>query len=410
VSPERPVGFPVTGAQAALVLWAVAVFFSTAAAEILLGAALLLVLVQRLTGRAADGAWWRGGPTTAAAPPLWIAFILLYLVSALTAVDPGVGAAKIPKLYRFALFFVALAASFDEGAWRWFFRALALAAVALAVQAGLVLAAGWSRAATPHLHYNTLAQVVGMISLLLAAAAVYGPRSARPERIALGLGSLLAFAVLAATLSRAAWLGWLTGVGLVMALRLPKRLLVALLLLAVVVPVALVPSVRERAAAIADVRDPEFSRRFDMWRMGRDIVADHPWTGLGPGCIDAVYDDYKTGVLVDDPERWPHVHNDLIEVALSHGLPAAAVWAALALLLYVSLARRLALGGDLPRSWTRAGYVGAGASLHLFYVCGLLHDNYVIYVKICLLLLLWGLFVAADRGLGSRATAGEEAA
>ena len=38
-------------------------------------------------------------------------------------------------------------------------------------------------------------------------------------------------------------------------------------------------------------------------------------------------------------------------------------------------------------------------TLHLFYLFGLVHDNFGIYLKSCTLLLLWGMFVAADRDM-----------
>jgi O-antigen ligase len=135
--------------------------------------------------------------------------------------------------------------------------------------------------------------------------------------------------------------------------------------------------------------------------MARAIITDYPWTGIGPGGIGAVYDEYKTGVLVTDSRDWPHVHNDVLEVALSHGIPATLVWLVLAVWLYYALARRLLRYRGLVGSWTKAGFAGAGVSLHLFYLCGLVHDNYPIYIKVCLLLFLWGLVVSTDRQLGS---------
>ncbi len=398
--------------QVFLVLWLGTIPFSTTVSEILLGLAVLAVLTDRLLPPGERGGWaafGRGGPATRPVPVLWLALILLYLVSVLAAVDPVTSQGRVHKLFRYALLFTLLGAPFGEAAWRWLFRSQAVVLVVLIAMVVPDLHFGWGRAQTANLHYNTMAQEAGLISLLLLAAAVYGPGAEarqRRERWVLAIFSLLAAGLLAVTLSRAAWLGWLSGVALVLALSLRRRLVLLVLAVVVVLPIVLVPSVRWRLGHFADFQDPEFTRRFDMWRMGADIIRDFPLTGIGPGGIDAVYHQYKTGVLIADEKVWPTVHNDVLQVGLSHGLPAIAVWLALICWLYRALGRRLRRFRDLPGSWTKAGFAGAAMSIHLFYVCGLMHDNYVIYFKICVLLFLWGSLVGADRRLGPLPAAG----
>jgi O-antigen ligase len=401
--PPTPAGL----AQAFLVLWLMSVPFSTAVAEVLLGLAVAAALAARFVARPEKGCWddgWssllRGGPTTRPVPWLVLLLLILFLVSVSTAVDPATSAGKIHKLFRYALFFTLLAVPWSETAWHWAWRLLVPATLALVWFSYDALDFGYSRAKTPNLHYNTLSQVAALISLLLLAAALYGPHARRRERWVYLAFCLVASGVLAVTLSRAAWAGWLSGVVLLLVFRLPKRLMVALLVLMVVAPLLLFSTVLQRRSDLLDVQHPEFTRRYDMWDMAGAIIADHPWTGIGPGGMGAVYDHYKTGALVDDPQTWPHVHNDVLEVALSHGIPAALVWVVMMIWLYVALVRRMTRFRRLPASWTKAGFAGAGVSLHLFYLCGLVHDNYAIYLKICLLLFLWGQFVSTDRRLG----------
>ncbi len=385
-------------AAGALVLWSAAITFTTAGAELLLGAAALLRVLALAAGDR-PVPFWRAGPTTRWVPPLLLLFVGLYLVSAAAGEDRAAAARKLPTLFRYAVFLVAVSSAYGDVFWRWLLRAQAGVGLVIAVQAVISRLQGWDRAQTPNLHYNTLAQVAGLISLLLLAAALYGPAARRRERIFLAVGAAAATLALLLTLSRAAWIGWLTGAILLLLTRLRWRMLVPALLMLVAVPVALLPDVRDRALEMGDIQDPEFTRRYDLWRMARAVIADHPWTGLGPGGMDAAYDRYKTGVLVPDPQRWLHVHNDLLEIALLHGVPAALVWIALLAACYVAAWRRLRRFAALPGSWAKGGFAGAALGLHLFTVCGVLHDNYVIYLKMNLLLLLLGLLVAADRAL-----------
>jgi O-antigen ligase len=387
-----------------ILVWAIALLFSTAVAEILLGLAVAL----RLAGWAASRGGapdLRGGPTTRLVPWLLLAFVTLYMLSVVTAVDPHTSARKLPTLFRYAVFLAILSAPPDGRAWAWFFRLQGAVVLVLAAQSAHHLAIGWDRAATPNLHYNTLAQVAGTISLLLFAAAGFGPAERRRERRWLAAGAFLAAVLLLLTLSRAAWMGWLSAAAvLVLLLRAHWRWLMPVALGLVAIGVLALPAARHRAEGMTNVADdPEFTRRYDLWAMAEHIIRDRPLTGIGPGGIGVIYDRYKTGVLVDDPQRWPHVHNDLLEIALSHGVAAAAVWVALIVAVYAALVRQLRGWARLPGSWAKSAFVGAALSFHLFTVCGLLHDNYVIYIKINLLLLLLGLMIVADRELAAEA-------
>lgn len=397
-------------APALLVLYLVAAPLWTGVAEITLGLALAAALAARLVGGRPDcwPAGWHslviGGPSTNLVPLLWLVFIALYIVSIAAAVDFATSLGKLHKLFRYGLFFVPLAVPWRDGHWRAAFWAQLPLLVLVAWPAFESLTAGWGRAQTPNLHYNTLAQVAGGGSLLLIAAALHGPREARRERALFLLGAAAGAVLLVLTFSRAAWIGWWLGAMLLVLARVPRRVAVVVVVVVVLIPAIVLPILRASRPTMLDLENPEFTRRYDMWRMARALIADHPWTGIGPGGMGAVYDDYKTGVLVEDEKVWVHVHNDVLEVALSHGLPAAVVWVGLVAALLVALARRLPRLRRRRGSWLKAGFAGAGGCLLLFYICGLVHDNYPIYVKACLLLLFWGQLVAADRALGTDAS------
>ncbi len=402
-----------------LVLWLGAIPLSTGVAETSLVLAAVFAVGSRLR-REGGGSWplgWRslvtGGPSTRHVPWLMLAFIAWYALSVPFGVDPATGAGKLHKLFRYALFFLPLAIPWNAKFWRAALWILIPLLFVVAWQGVASLAAGFGRARTPNMHYNTLAQVAGAISLLLGAGVLFGPPGSRRERGVMLLGAIAATAVLVTTFSRMAWVGWWTAAVVLVLVRLPRRIAVPITIAVVAIPAVMLPVLHMTRPQMFDLTSPEFTRRFDMWRMARNIVVDHPWTGIGPGGIDTVYDHYKVGVLVDDPRMWNHVHDDILEVAISHGLPATAIWIALIVSLYVLLARRLGSFRHAQGSWVKAAFAGCGACLHLFYVCGLLHDNYPIFVKACLYLFFWGQLVAIDRTLGSagprRAVSGEPA-
>jgi len=395
-------------APAILVVWLLAVQLSTGAAEILLGAGLLATLLARRSPSTPEN-WplgWRslltGGPHTRWVPWLWLAFVLWYLVSVLFSVDMATSLAKTPKLFRYTLFFLPLAIPWRDRHWRAVFW----------IQLPLMMILGWSalqslqegsdRAITYNMHYNTLGQMAAASSLLLLAAFLYGPTTARRERYVFLLGSVVSAGVMIVTLSRAAWLAWWLGLIALVLFRLPRRVALIALLMLILLPMIAIPTMQATRDDMFDLSDPEFTRRYDMWRMAVDVTRDHPLTGLGPGSFDLVYDQYKSGMLVDDDEQWLHSHNDMFTVAVRHGVVGSAVWVVLGLIVYVVFVRRLWRFPRSRGSWLKAGFAGAGASLQLFYLFGCVHDNYPIYIKANLLLLLYGVYVAADRSLAQR--------
>jgi O-antigen ligase len=395
-----------------LIAWAVAVVFSTAIAEILLISSLAVALwARREPDRSVSWAeGWatltRGGPATRWIPTLWLAFLGWYLVSVAFGVAPAAALESTPKLVRYGLFFMPLVVPFSGRHWRVFLWAQVLLSLVLLAPALEVVAGDVHRASTGRLHYNTLAQLTAAISLLLLAAALFGPARARKERLAFLFGSALAAGIMLATLSRAAWLGWWLGVVLLLLFRLPRRVSLVVLAVLVLAPLLAIPTLQQRRADLVDLNHPEFTRRYDLWRMALDVVNDHPLTGVGPNGFARVYDDYRTGVLVDDERVWITSHNDTLTVAVRHGWPGAVLWVAIGITGVVAFVRRMLGFRNSQGSWSIAGLAGTGACLQLFALFGLLHDNYDIWLKINLLLLLWGLFVSADLGLARRNGAG----
>jgi O-antigen ligase len=128
---------------------------------------------------------------------------------------------------------------------------------------------------------------------------------------------------LAVTFTRNAWIGALTAIGTLAALR-DRRLLLALPIAAGLFLAVAPDALRSRAWSTFDLDDPSNRDRVAMWTIGRRIVADHPVFGVGPDMVKNVYAEYRPAVYVNPTN--PHLHNVPIQIAAERGLPALAAW------------------------------------------------------------------------------------
>ncbi|MEB3322490.1 MAG: O-antigen ligase family protein [Synechococcaceae cyanobacterium] len=96
---------------------------------------------------------------------------------------------------------------------------------------------------------------------------------------------------------------------------------------------------------------PLAETRLAQWRVALGLIAERPWLGWGAAAFSLIYP-ARTG-------RWHgHPHNLPIDLALSHGLPAALLLVGLVLALLILAARRgMATGGPFERGWWAAALV-----------------------------------------------------
>lgn len=372
-------------------LWIAVLPFSTAATEIALAIVLAGLVVagargelrnhDRLSGFGRAALWG------------WVAFLGWVLMSHFMAQDRGEAFRDLPKLYRFTAIWAFALMPRSQRFERRFLWVLLAVTVVLAVQSlWPYFTTPMSRARTPQLHHNTLSQLMASISILFSAVVLYGGEQSRRARLIWAAGAMLAALVLILTFARAAWIAWFFAIALLVLAQLRHRPWALGVLLLGVAAASLLGPVRDRVARMGETDDPEFIRRYDMWAMGREIVDDHPLFGIGPSGVARVYDQYKVGALVDDERRWVHQHNDLVTLAVYNGVPAALLWAGLCLFAFAMGARRW---------WSDAApsplFVGSILSLLVFFLCGMLHDNFYIYRKMFWMLMLWGLLIHSDR-------------
>ena len=280
---------------------------------------------------------------------------------------------------------------------RHFDRLARAAAVALAVAifyAALQLAGldpfPWTRSATIGAvrrvpgtlgHANHLGGYIAMTLPLLGWLGA-GARSRRGRLFWIGL-AVASLPVLAATLSRGAWVACAAGLlafGLnawrarPKAARGGRRIVLAALALTVVAFLAPIvtpvrPQLLMRLHQITDTRAPSTQSRVHLWRAGIEMARDHPALGVGTDAYLAAFPRYRT------PEYWAvewngvssKAHDELIQIASTQGLLGLVA----ALLVVFFGARAILVLMRHPNLATRSAAAAAGGALTAFAVQGL---------------------------------------
>jgi O-antigen ligase len=94
----------------------------------------------------------------------------------------------------------------------------------------------------------------------------------------------------------------------------------------------LLTSVTKRAASAG---------RLDIWQRTAALIHDHPWTGVGAGNFQAVFEPVYNPVLNNDLRRGGHAHNLWLQQAAELGLFTAAVYAVLWVAVVLMAARQI---------------------------------------------------------------------
>jgi O-antigen ligase len=284
---------------------------------------------------------------------VWAGLIGVLLIATIRAVDPlsawiGTPDRRLGFLawLTFPALFLAGHACASRASARVLLRAGALSAVVLGVWSacevagfsplGLTFASG--RAGGPF----------GQPAYLGAACLLFGPLAVavaldrgdtRAWRVAGAFGAGGALFALAASQTRAAWVG---AVVAAVAIAVQQRRVLrahrthviraALALTALALAIAIVTPLGARAVSTFDIHHGTSSSRFSEWRVATRTIADHPLLGVGPEGyrvvfpqeVDAAYV-HKYGDAVY-PDR---AHNGVLDVTLDGGLFAGALYVAL---------------------------------------------------------------------------------
>ncbi|WP_168161158.1 O-antigen ligase family protein [Desulfatibacillum aliphaticivorans] len=148
----------------------------------------------------------------------------------------------------------------------------------------------------------------------------------RSKRIAIGLGCLFMATALVISLSRGGWAGALVGLGLIGVIFAERRyfrrgIIVALIGATFVVMLLVIlmssPTVERILTAEQGIDNASWSSRVTVWKATRDMIADHPVFGVGPGNFSLGFTQYQPeGLSV----RFFHAHNDYLHIISEIGL------------------------------------------------------------------------------------------
>lgn len=317
-------------------------------------------------------------PRTPVEPAALGWFVAMLVVSAF-ALDRAASFPRVAKAFMPLLVPLAVFHARDPRLGR---RALAvyLAVAGLVAGYGLVVwvlkGAGFaSRARGLSGHYMTFAgQLLLEIPVALAVAL-----TARTKRWRYGAAAVavLAFASLAATFTRSAWLGLFVACALILGAARPLGLLV--LAVAGIAAWFLAPGAwGERLHSVADPANLWNRERVFMWQAGVSMFRDHPWTGVGLQDLHALYDQYRSP---DSVERAGHLHNAYIQIAASMGLVGLSafvvLYCALLRTAWGGLGRLRGLAARVRGGGPAAGVrLGVTAALAGFLVAGLFEWNF----------------------------------
>ncbi|HEX6852292.1 MAG TPA: O-antigen ligase family protein, partial [Candidatus Polarisedimenticolaceae bacterium] len=232
---------------------------------------------------------------------------------------------------------------------------------------------GSTRVPGPLGHPNSLGAYLAM-ALPLTLLTVARARTAA-GRLAALLVSALALFVLAATLSRGAWIGAAAAGAAFLAIRATgtrpaeapaqtrRRRLVLLAAAAIVFLLPLATPLGSgfvtRLKQVADLQAPTTRSRVELWGIALGMMSDHPLLGVGTDAYGAAFISYRTPAFsrIEWNATTDRAHNEVLQIAATQGgvgLVAALLVGFLVLRACLRVSRRIE-----PDAATAAAVVGA---------------------------------------------------
>ena len=203
-------------------------------------------------------------------------------------------------------------------------------------------------------HYMTYSGLLMLVSGMAAARLLFHGRARTWP--ALVMPALLA--ALALTFTRSAMVGTCVGIGLLLAIKDLRLLLLAPIVAGLFTAVA-PEQITARLYSTFDPQNETVRDRIAMMRTGVRLVRDYPLMGVGPDMVEAVYADYRDPAAVQESN--PHLHNVPIQIAAERGIPALLVWVALVVAVTRGLVHQLRTGAY--RSLPAGGLAAVGGML-----------------------------------------------
>jgi O-antigen ligase len=233
-------------------------------------------------------------------------------------------------------------------------------------------------------HYMTFSGLLMLVIGTALARVLFGTRDRLWSALVM---PALAVAVML-TFTRSASVGVCAAAAVLLSLK--DFRLVAILPIAAAVLFAIAPDqISRRFVSTFDMTDPTVQDRVAMLREGEHMVRDHPFVGVGPNMVEALYADYRDPGAVEQIN--PHLHNVPVQIAAERGIPALLIWLGFIGVLAYDVTKKL----HDPRS--RVAAAAAIAAIVAMLAAGLFEYNFGDSEFLMLFLILVTLPFAAVR-------------
>ncbi len=305
----------------------------------------------------------------------FLLFAAVTIASVFVSVDRGRSVLGLKSLLLVVAFYLAANVVTSESAARVLLGGF-LASAALSSLVGL--SASYTRGIGYRVRstlsiYMTLAGILA-VALLLAAACFIALRG-KDRRVAMVLAVPITVALLF-TYTRNAWLGFVIGLALLV-IALGRRWAIGLVGVAVAAALlgaVVVQPVAVRVKSMADLSDPTFVERVQMWRTGVLMIRDHPWLGVGVKMPEARFREYRVPEF--PRERVAHLHSDVMQITAERGFIGLGAWLLIWIAFYTRLFGLRARVKAAATPLTEAVWAWSGAAVAAVLVGGLFQYNF----------------------------------
>lgn len=269
------------------------------------------------------------------------------VISVFFATYPAVGGYAIRKLTLFLILLFSVNLIEQRRHLAFLLKAMCVEAAVAGIAGAVQFVRQYRLVRAEHPHqiylYMTLTRITGfqghwmnfggqqmlMFCVLLALLLLAGSRARFPAATRSGAWWIVLAIVLASillNLTRGVWLGCFAAAVYLVA-RWRAKWLWALPVIVVISILAGPRMMRRREASVLHPsRDRSLAERFEMWRVGWNMIKRHPLVGVGPDNIPGVYDLYMPGGKPPLVGYHGHLHDNFVQFAAERGLPCLAFW------------------------------------------------------------------------------------
>jgi O-antigen ligase len=301
----------------------------------------------------------------------FLLFVVACLVAVLGAVDFSESYKSLKRMLEILIFFWAVNCIRSEEM-RERLSLLLIASATLSTLTGFY--AAWKDGVAIYVRvegtmsvYMTYAGLLMLALLLASGKLIFAPKEnkwLRPAIVLIAVCLLLTF-------TRQAWLGVLVGIFFLIWFRKKSLLWFMPVVIGVIFLISPM-QIKNRIDSLINFNDPNLQIRLALWQGGWLVFKDHPLTGCGFKCIDAVNQDYPdpTGNI----KRLRGLHNNFVQLAVDTGLFGVVSWISIWVVYFMTLYRRLASMSD--NSPYRRDIMASVAAVIGFLTAGLFETNF----------------------------------